>query len=200
MRLADFAMYADLLKRKSGLALGNEKSFLLDSRLTPVAKKWGFPSLEYMTVMMRGVPDAGLVKDVVEAMTMNDTSFFRDEIPFQQFSEIILPYFAKKRAKKRTIKIWCAGCSTGQEPYSLAMAILESQKLVPGWKIEILGTDLSDSALEKASRGEYSQFEAQRGIPVSVLLKYFEQKGEFWGVVGSHRFRMRATRWHSGSK
>lgn len=175
-------MYCDLLRQKSGLALAAEKSFLLDSRLTPVAKKWGFPSLEAMTVVMRGVPDAGLVRDVVEAMTMNDTAFFRDGDPFSRFAEIALPYLAKKRAKRRSLKIWCAACSTGQEPYSVAMTVLENQKLVPGWDVAILATDLSESVLEKARSGAYTQFEAQRGLPVNILLKHFEQQGEFWGV------------------
>lgn len=182
MRVADFAMYAELLKQKSGLALAAEKSFLLDSRLTPVAKKWGFASLEAMTVVMRGVPDKALVRDVVEAMTMGETAFFRDGEPFRQVAEIILPYLSKKRAKRRALKFWCAGCSTGQEPYSLGITIHENRKLVPGWEIDILATDISETALEKARSGDYTQFEAQRGIPVQTLLQYFEQRGDFWGV------------------
>ena len=182
MRISDFDMYRDILMKKSGLSLTPDKSYLLDSRLTPVAKKWGYPSLDALTGAMRGVPEPDLVKDVVEAMTTNETSFFRDSKPFELFSDVVLPYMAQKRKSARKLRIWCAACSSGQEPYSLAMTILENQHLVPGWQIEILSTDLSDDILEKAASGAYSQFEAQRGLPVQLLLKYFEQRGEKWGV------------------
>ncbi len=182
MRIADFAMYSDLLKRKSGMLLTADKSFLLDSRLTPVAKKWGFASLEAMTGVMRGVPDAALVKDVIEAMTMTETAFFRDDVPFKEFAQVALPYLAKKRGKNREIRIWSAACSSGQEPYSLAVTLLENQHLFPNWPLKILATDISEAALEKGRNGDYSQFEAQRGIPINILLKYFEQKDGYWGA------------------
>lgn len=182
MRIADFDLYKDLLMEKSGLALSPDKSYLLDSRLTPVAKKWGFASLDTMSVALRGVPEPDLVKDVVEAMTTNETSFFRDGKPFELFKDIALPYVAKKRAANRSLRIWCAAASSGQEPYSLAMTILENQHLIPGWQTEIIATDISDEILEKASSGEYTQFEVQRGLPVQLLVKYFEQKEDNWVV------------------
>lgn len=182
MRIADFDIYKDLLEKHSGLSLSPNKSYLLDSRLTPVSKKWGFHSLEAMTVALRAVPSPELVHEIVEAMTTNETSFFRDAMPFELFQTKILPYFAKKRAPNRSLRIWCAAGSSGQEPYSLAITILENKALVPGWKIEILATDISDKMLEKARSGAYTQFEAQRGLPVHLLLKYFEQNGEHWAV------------------
>ena len=124
MRINDFDLYKDLLKEKSGLTLTPDKSYLLDSRLTPVARKWNFANLEAMTMAMHGVPSANLIKDVVEAMTTNETSFFRDSKPFDQFRDVILPHLMKTRTGKR-VRIWCAASSTGQEPYSLAMMIKE---------------------------------------------------------------------------
>lgn len=182
MRIADFDIYRDILIQKSGLSLTQDKSYLLDSRLTPVARKWGFASLAAMTLSLRGVPEPALVKDIVEAMTTGETSFFRDGKPFELFRDTVLPALATRRHTNRALRIWCAGCSSGQEPYSLAITILENQHLVPGWNVEILATDISDAALEKAQAGAYTQFESQRGLPVNLLLKYFEQRGEKWGV------------------
>lgn len=179
MRIADFDLYKDLLKEKSGLTLTQDKSYLLDSRLTPVARKWGYESLDSMTMALRTLPKTELLRDVVEAMTTNETSFFRDSKPFDQFRDIIIPHLIKTRPGKRA-RIWCAASSTGQEPYSLAMLIKENAARLPGWQFEIIATDIDTNVLESAKRGEYSQFEAQRGLPIQMLMKYFEQKGDRW--------------------
>lgn len=181
MRINDFDLYKDLLKEKSGLTLTPDKSYLLDSRLTPVARKWNFANLEAMTMAMHGVPSANLIKDVVEAMTTNETSFFRDSKPFDQFRDVILPHLMKTRTGKR-VRIWCAASSTGQEPYSLAMMIKEQAAKMPGWTFEIVATDIDTTVLESAKKGEYSQFEVQRGLPIQMLMKYFEQKGDRWSL------------------
>lgn len=181
MRIADFDLYRDLLKDKSGLALTQDKCYLLDSRLTPVAKKWGFVSLDHMTVALRGVAKPDLIKDVVEAMTTNETSFFRDTKPFDQFRDIILPHLMKTRSTKK-VRIWCAASSTGQEPYSLAMILKEMGPKLNGWTFEIVGTDISTEVLDTAKKAEYSQFEVQRGLPIQMLMKYFEQKGDRWSL------------------
>jgi chemotaxis protein methyltransferase CheR len=181
MRINDFDLYKDLLKEKSGLTLTPDKSYLLDSRLTPVARKWNFANLEAMTMAMHGVPSANLIKDVVEAMTTNETSFFRDSKPFDQFRDVILPHLMKTRTGKR-VRIWCAASSTGQEPYSLAMLIKEQAAKMPGWTFEIVATDIDTTVLESAKKGEYSQFEVQRGLPIQMLMKYFEQKGDRWSL------------------
>ncbi len=180
MRIADFDLYKDMLMKQSGLTLSADKCYLLDSRLTPVAKKWDFASLDTMSVALRGMPDPALVKDIVEAMTTNETSFFRDGKPFELFKEVVLPYIAKSRSTQRSLRIWCAASSSGQEPYSLAITALENQHLIPGWKIEIVATDISDDILEIARKAEYSQFEVQRGLPIQLLTKYFEQNNENW--------------------
>lgn len=167
---------------KSGLSLTQDKSYLLDSRLTPVSKKWGFPSLDAMTMALQGVPDPNLVKDVIESMTTNETSFFRDTRPFDAFRDHVLPALLEKRAIQKRIRIWCAASSTGQEPYSLAMLIKEQDAKLAGWHFEIIGTDISTEVIEKAQKAEYTQFEVQRGLPIQMLVKYFEQKNEKWAL------------------
>lgn len=182
MRINDFDLYKDILKARSGLTLTPDKSYLLDSRLTPVAKKWGHASLDAMTLVLRGVPDPNLVKDVVEAMTTNETSFFRDTKPFDMFKNTILPYLMKKRATRKSINIWCAAASSGQEPYSLSMLLKETGHAINGWNIKILGTDISTEILDHAKKGVYSQFEVQRGLPIQMLMKYFDQTGDTWTI------------------
>ena len=180
MRLGDFDFYKDLLMEKSGLSLTQDKSYLLDSRLTPVARKWNYATLEVMTVAMRGVPPSDLVKDVVEAMTTNETSFFRDTKPFDQFRDVIIPHLVKTRGANKRVRIWCAASSTGQEPYSLSMLIKENAAKMPGFTFEIIATDISTEVIESARKAEYTQFEVQRGLPIQLLVKYFEQRGDRW--------------------
>ena len=182
MKLQDFDVYKDLLMKRSGLVITPDKSYLLDSRLTPVAKKWNFANLDMMSVALRGIPDAALVKDIVEAMTTNETSFFRDQKPFDQFKQIALPHMLKARSSVRKIRIWCAASLSGQEPYSLSMLVKENQALMPGWGVEFLATDLSEEILAQARGGVYSQFEVQRGLPINLLMKYFRQEGEKWRI------------------
>ncbi len=181
MHITDFDIYRDLLKEKSGLALTQDKSYLLDSRLQPVAKKWGYDSIDVMTNILRAVPPKDLVEDIVEAMTTNETSFFRDSRPFDVFKNFVLPYFRDKSSRpSKKIKIWCAASSSGQEPYSIAMLLKEEQENIPGWTYDILATDISHEILEKAKEGLYSQFEVQRGLPIQYLMKYFTQQDDKW--------------------
>lgn len=182
MRINDFDLYKDLLKEKSGLTLTPDKSYLLDSRLTPVSRKHNYPNLEAMTMALRAMPSPELIKDVVEAMTTNETSFFRDSKPFDQFRDVIVPHLLKARGMQKRARIWCAAASTGQEPYSLAMVIKENAAKLPGWNFEIIATDIDTAVLETAKKGEYSQFEVQRGLPIQMLMKYFEQKGDRWHI------------------
>lgn len=181
MRVADFELYRDLLREKSGLTLTPEKSYLIDSRLTPIARKWNYANLEVMTIALRAMPPKELVRDVVEAMTTNETSFFRDSKPFDQFRDVIMPHFMKTRTNKK-LRIWCAAASSGQEPYSLSMLIKENAAKFSGWNFEIIGTDISEDILDIAKKGEYTQFEVQRGLPIQMLMKYFEQKGDRWHI------------------
>lgn len=179
MHIGDFDFFKDFLYRQSGLALTADKTFMLDSRLTPVTKKWNYASLSALTLALRGLPDPRLVQDVVEAMTITDTGFFRDTEPFEILGTHILPWLKQNRSRKR-LRIWSAGCSSGQEPYSLAMIIHEHQHLLRGWHIEIIATDLSENILERARSMKYTQADIQNGLPVQYLTKYFSQRDPYW--------------------
>ena len=181
MRITDFEVYGDLLKEHSGLALSPDKSYLIESRLNPVAKKWDFASLDAMTIALQGVPEKELVNDIVEAMTTNETSFFRDNTPFDIFRDDVLPILQEKRAAQKNLNIWCSAASSGQEPYSLAMILKELEPTsYKGWRTSIKATDLSTEIIEQAKEGLYSQFEVQRGLPIQMLMKYFTQEEEKW--------------------
>jgi chemotaxis protein methyltransferase CheR len=175
------------LKQKSGLVLSNEKQYLIESRLLPVARKTGLSTISALVAKMKEPGSTVLCDAVVEAMTTNESFFFRDKVPFEHFNDTMLPAMLNSRARERKIRIWCAAASTGQEPYSLAMCLKEAEAKLPGWRIEIIGTDLSNEVLEKARVGIYSQFEVQRGLPINHLLKYFTQNGDTWQISSQMR-------------
>ena len=178
----DYEYLRKLLKDRSGLMLSADKQYLVESRLTPVTRKHGLTSLgELVAKIKDGNED--LTVDVVEAMTTNKSFFFRDKIPFDHFRDAIMPHLMTARARERRIRIWCAAASTGQEPYSLAMMLKEMKDKLGGWRVEILGTDISVDVLEKAKAGVYSQFEVQRGLPIQMLVKYFTQAGDTWQIA-----------------
>ncbi|MDB5492067.1 MAG: cheR methyltransferase, binding domain protein [Micavibrio sp.] len=187
MKINDYELYHDLLQRNSGLSLPPEKTYLLDSRLTPIARKWGYPTLEGMTLALRGIPDNTLVSEVIEAMTAKDTSFFRDMTPFIALGERILPAIIKAKGRRRELRIWCAGCSTGQEAYSVAMVLKDNEIKLKGWQVEIHATDLSAESLRKARTGNYTQFEVQRGLPISYLMKHFDELDDSWRLKDNVR-------------
>jgi chemotaxis protein methyltransferase CheR len=177
----EYAYLQSFLKQKSGLVLSNDKQYLIESRLMPIARKAGLQTISDLIAKLKTPSEKGLQNQVVEAMTTNESFFFRDKTPFEHFTETILPHMTANRPGKK-IRIWCAAASTGQEPYSLAMCIKENASKLNGARFEIIGTDLSTEVLEKAKVGYYSQFEVQRGLPVQMLLKYFTQHGEMWQV------------------
>ena len=178
----DYAFLQGFLKQKSGLVLSEDKQYLIESRLMPIARKANLASIAELIGKLRGLGDRTLQTAVVEAMTTNESFFFRDKTPFEHFSDTILPHLTATRRSGR-VRIWCAAASTGQEPYSLAMSIKENASKLGGLSFEIIGTDISNEVLEKAKAGFYSQFEVQRGLPVQLLLKYFKQVGEMWQIA-----------------
>ena len=182
MTVTDFEFICQILRDRSGLVLTNDKAYLLESRLLPVARKWKLATFDDLVRVIRTKMDEAVVRDVVEAMTTNESFFFRDTKPFDQFKALVLPALLKSRAASRTIRIWSAACSSGQEPYSLAMILSEMAAQLNGWKIEIVGTDLSTEILNRAKEGMYSQFEVQRGLPITMLVKYFAQIGDRWQI------------------
>jgi len=180
MTPADLEYLGKFLKERSGLVLVGDKTYLIESRLMPVARKHNLSSLSALIARMKG--DAALESEVVEAMTTNETFFFRDKVPFELFSDHMLPFLQTVRSAQKRLRIWCAACSTGQEPYSLAMILEEQAAKFPGWTFEILATDLSTEVLNRAKAGRFSQFEVQRGLPIQMLVKYFGQVGDQWEI------------------
>jgi chemotaxis protein methyltransferase CheR len=179
----DYDYLRTLVKARSGLTLSADKHYLVESRLLPVARKAGLPTLGELVLRLRGAGGDSLTIDVVEAMTTNESFFFRDKFPFENFRTHIIPALLQARASQRRIRIWCAAASTGQEPYSLAMILKEMGCLLDGFRVDILATDLSNEVLEKAKSGLYTQFEVQRGLPIQLLVKYFTQAGEMWRIA-----------------
>jgi chemotaxis protein methyltransferase CheR len=175
----DYEFLRKFLKERSGLDLSPDKQYLVESRLIPLARRAGLPGIAEIVQKIRSGSEP-LISDVVEAMTTNETFFFRDKVPFENLRETILPMMLQARASRRVLRIWCAASSTGQEPYSIAMCLKEIGSALAGWRIEILATDLSQGVLEKAKAGIFSQFEVQRGLPIQMLVKYFKQTGELW--------------------
>ena len=188
--IASFDALKRFLVQHSGLSLDGDKQYLVESRLTPVAGRYNLPNVESLIRRLELTPEPALARDVIEAMTTNETFFFRDRTPFDNFRNVMLPRLMEARAARRRIRIWCTACSTGQEPYSLAMILDEEARKIAGWRIDVLGTDIARSVLDVAREGLYSQFEVQRGLPISMLLRYFQQKGERWQVVEHLRSRV----------
>ncbi len=182
MNPEDFNFISTLIKSRSGLALTPDKAYLLESRLMPVARKHGHNGLDDLIGALRTRKEEPLIIEVVEAMTTNESFFFRDNKPFDLLRDEVLPPILESRADKKHLKIWCAAASSGQEPYSIAIVLKELGVRLAGWNLDILGTDISHDILKKAAGGHYSQFEVQRGMPIQLLLKYFDKKDEAWEI------------------
>ncbi|GAA6213118.1 protein-glutamate O-methyltransferase CheR [Hyphomicrobiales bacterium 4NK60-0047b] len=178
----DFDYLRTLLKSASGLVLTDDKQYLIESRLLPVAKKLKYETIDAMVAELRRSEATSLKNQIVEAMTINESFFFRDKTPFDNFENIMLPKLLEAKKSQKHLRIWSAAASTGQEAYSLSMILQEYAAELEGWRIEIIGTDLCSEALEKAKAGLYSQFEVQRGMPVKYLVKNFKQVGSMWQV------------------
>jgi chemotaxis protein methyltransferase CheR len=177
----DFAFLAQLLKDRSGLVLTRDKAYLLENRLMPVVRARKFKRLlDLVPALQNG--DAALTDDVVDAMLPKDTGFFRDWKPFEHFRKVVLANVLAMRRAKKTLRVLCAGVSTGQEAYSAAIAVRETPGLA-GWQCDIVGIDLSPSALKHAEAGLYSQFDVQRGLPIRALLTYFRKDDDSWRLV-----------------
>lgn len=175
------------LKKSSGLVLDRDKRYLVDSRLLPIVQREKLSGLPELVNILEKGSSPSLAKEVVQAMTINETYFFRDKLPFDALRDGIIPRIIKAKGNDKTLRIWCAASSTGQEPYSIAMTLAEMKAKLAGWRIEIIGTDLAQHAIEKARAGTYSQFEVQRGLPTPFLLRYFTQSGDVWQISDAIR-------------
>ena len=180
MMAHEFGLMRRLLKERSGLNLGSDKQDMLEGKLRPLLREFDLPSLSHLVLMMMRPDAQHLHSRVAQAVTVQESYFFRDKVPFDYFVDGMLPKLMAKREAGRRIRVWCAAAATGQEPYSLAMELAERNGKLAGWTIEILATDFVDDALAKARKGLYSQFAVQRGLPVSLLLKYFDKVGNAW--------------------
>ncbi len=181
MTSADFEYMATLLRNRAGIVLSVDKTYLLETRLMSVARKHGLAAPEQIPAALRN-GCAKLEADVIEAMTTNETLFFRDRHPFDTLQNDILPELIDLRGQSKCLRIWSAACSTGQEPYSIAILIRDHFPLLAGWQVEIMATDISPSVLARAREGRYTNFEVQRGLPVQLLVRHFEQTAEMWRV------------------
>ena len=179
----DFAFLRKLLRERSGLVLAAEKQYLAESRLLPLVRKHGLSALPELIDRLKATASSDLVTEVVDAMTTNETFFFRDKIPFDHFRDTMMPALLQSRAREKRIRIWCTAASTGQEPYSLAMTLKSMGAQLAGYKIQILATDICAPVVERAKAGIYTQFEVQRGLPIQQLVKFFTRDGERWQIV-----------------
>lgn len=175
-----FRFFADMLKETSGLALTKGKEYLLESRLNELAKVLGMKDIDALYQKAKFQLSPKLKDQIIEAMTTNETYFFRDQHPFEALQKEIIPSFVEKNRTSKTLKVWSAACSTGQEPYSISMIIAEHFPALASWRTEILATDISRQAVQKGQEGRFTQVEVNRGLPITMLIKYFKQDGAFW--------------------
>lgn len=185
-----FARFRRALESRTGIALGADQQYLAESRLAPVMRVSGLPNFTPLVDAFERREDPLLGQMVIDAMTTNETLFFRDRTPFETLRGHVLQDLKARRAAARRLRFWCAACSTGQEAYSVAMTLDQEARSLRGWSLDILATDLSTSAIETARAGTYSQFEVQRGLPTGYLLRYFHRKEESWRVNEHIRARI----------
>jgi len=184
MSTPDLKHFRDLLRTRTGIVLDESKGYLINTRLSAIAGTCGYKTVEALLADIRTAPVGRIVEAAIDAMTTNETLFFRDQKPFDQLRRTFVDL---GRNRKGPIRLWSAACSTGQEPYSIAMLWEEVAHLLPGVRLEILATDLSRECLTKAQAGVYSGFEVQRGLPVQKLMKHFERVGESWRIKSDLR-------------
>ncbi|HVK11719.1 MAG TPA: protein-glutamate O-methyltransferase CheR [Gemmataceae bacterium] len=180
MTPTDFEYVCRLVRDRSGIVLEAGKEYLVDSRLTPVARQHDLASVSDLVARLRAEPDGRLATQVLEAMVTSETMFFRDLVPFETLRTTVLPDLVRRRRGERRLSVWFAACSTGQEPYSFALLVREYFPELTGWRLDLLATDLSADVLGRARAGRYNQIEVNRGLPAAMMVKYFRQHGATW--------------------
>jgi chemotaxis protein methyltransferase CheR len=189
IRPIDFDLVSQVVRARSAIVLDRGKEYLVEARLLPLVRREGFASLGELVDKMRREPNSALVESVVELMTTNETSFFRDQHPFEALRHVILPDLFKRRDAVRQLRFWSAACSSGQEAYSLLMTMREHFPQSSTWDVKVVGTDLSRQMVRRAAEGRFNQIEVNRGLPMSYLLKYLRVTGVNWQVVEELRRR-----------
>lgn len=191
-----FDTLAGLLKARSGLVIGQDKIYLLETRLAGIMKREALADLNALAEKIRRPGADPLARDVVEAMTTNESFFFRDDKPFQHFKANALPRLLAARPPGSTLRIWSAASSSGQEAYSLAMILTENRSMLGDRKVEIIGTDIAREQVTRARIGVYSQFEVQRGLPVQLLMRYFKKEDTGWRIGDTLRNMVQFREWN----
>lgn len=191
MSPADYDFLCKLLLESSGLSLGDNKAYLIEARLTPVAQSFALNGIDELVRSLKSGKEPRLREAIIEAMTTNETSFFRDRTPFDELKASILPELIEARRTTRSLRVWSAAASTGQEAYSVALTLIDSFPELDSWSIEIVGTDIAPAMLERGRKGIYSSFEVQRGLPVQMLVKHFKQVDTQWQISENIRRRVR---------
>lgn len=185
MQISDSStrILAGLLEARTGQQLTMSRRWRIETALSTLLRERGIATLdELITILVMG-KEPNLSQMVVEALLNNETYFFRDRAPFDTLQRVALPELAQRRAKSKRLRIWSAGCSTGQEVYSLSMLFAEQPDQWRGWTIDILGTDVSTGCIDRARNGAYSQFEVQRGLGINQMIKWFEESADGWRAV-----------------
>lgn len=185
-----FDWVRDMVLDRAAIVLDSGKTYLVESRLLPIARREGAGSVNALVERLKATPYGKLHQEVMEAMTTNETSWFRDHSPFDALRDHVLPQLIAARGHERRIDIWSAACSTGQEPYSIAMILAEKFPQLDSWNVRILASDLASSVLEQARSGRFSQMELNRGLPAAMLVKHFQRSGTHWTVNQNIRDRV----------
>jgi chemotaxis protein methyltransferase CheR len=193
---AAFETFATLLKSRSGLVIGPDKLYLLETRLASILKRERLRDLAALAERLRAPGNETLIRQVVEAMTTNESFFFRDDKPFQHFRNQALPRMLASRPAGSPLRVWSAASSSGQEAYSIAMIVSECRATIGGRRIEIIGTDLARDQVERARQGLYTQFEVQRGLPVQMLMRYFQKEDNYWRISEVIRAMVQYREWN----
>jgi chemotaxis protein methyltransferase CheR len=183
LQQSDFDFVQKLIQQKAAIVLDNGKQYFVESRLTPLAQNTGHDSIEKLILALRQNPhNSRMIEQVVEAITIHETSFFRDIHPFKCMKEVVMPSLLEKRASQHTLNLWCAACSSGQEPYTVTMLLRENFPQLQSWNVRFIATDISNQILNRAREGKFSQLEVNRGLPAPMLLKHFEKQGLVWQI------------------
>lgn len=190
MNPTDYDFVSTFLRQTSGLTLGTGKEYLVEARLIPLVRGLGLADFDQLLRELRKGSNKQISTAVMEAMTTNETSFFRDKVPFEDLKKTIIPALIKARSGVKKLRIWCAAASTGQEPYSLLMLLQESFPELLQWTVEVVATDIAHTILDRAREAIYSQFEVQRGLPIQYLVKYFDQVPQGWQVKQALRSKI----------
>jgi chemotaxis protein methyltransferase CheR len=180
---ADFAFLRSVVLEQSSNTLDASRDYLFESRLRSLLQTAGFETVDRLVASLRRQPDLAIKRSIAEAMTVNETSFFRDRASFELMREELLPSLLRSRASSRRLRLWSAACSTGQEAYSLAMMLCEHFPQLPEWKVDIVGTDISADVIARAEAGRYGRLEVNRGLPARCLLKYMQRVDDEWQII-----------------